>query len=50
MDVQRAIDENRCRDIPLKECLETIERAYESKAKEKEKSSLQAEVGLIFIL
>lgn len=30
-DIQKAIDEGRCRDITLKECLELISQMYESK-------------------
>ncbi len=32
VDVQKAIDDGRCREITLKECRETMERVYESKA------------------
>lgn len=37
-DVQKAIDDGRCREITLKECKETIERIYDSKTVANEKA------------
>jgi len=37
-DIQKAIDENRCRDITINECKETINKIYESKVISNEKA------------